>query len=203
MSNTSIKTRRLFITDQHWNRTSPSWKQLKPRINFNCFDENDESISDYCCRIKNIIDVPEEVAEQWLCPLYYNGHTVSNYGWINYQNSIFESATITTEQANNLSVIKEYSSYVQLRRACVPFEGFACIDRDKEHWAQERTWRVPPIIVDVQSFPSPPPYADFSWNYQLVEGHTRLGYLKSMYRTGEKLRKQHSVYILKSKQPPK
>lgn len=197
MPYTQPEIRRLHIEDYQWERTSPSWKLLEPKKNFNHLDENDESILDYCQRVRNIIEVPEDVADQWLYYHYYNKHTVDNYGWLNYYQAKFEKVTIATDEAVGLRVIESYSHYVDSRMQGAPFLDFMCIPRDKEYWIQERTWRTPPIIMDVKSFSHPPPYADISGNYQLVEGHSRLGYLLAMHCAGEPLKDQHIVYVLK------
>ncbi|MDH3348815.1 MAG: hypothetical protein OEM02_12060 [Desulfobulbaceae bacterium] len=185
------------IKDEQWNRSSSSWKRLKPK-KFNCIDKNNESVSDYCRRIEKVITVPEEVAKQWLYIHYYNGNTVDNYGWIDYSKAMFECVTVTTENAINLRVIEDYSDYVQTRKQGTPFKDFMCNTQDKEYWIQKRTWRIPPIIVDVKSFSNPPPFADFSGFSQLVEGHSRLGYLLSMHRVREELKEQHRVYVLRA-----
>jgi hypothetical protein len=146
-------------------------------------------------RVKKVLTVPVAVAEQWLFCHYYNRSTIDNYGWINYEKAMFVSETITTAQAIKLRVIKEYSTYVNSRMYCKPFEDFMCIPEDKECWIREGTWRVPPVIVDVQSFNNynPPPYADFSGILQLVEGHARLGYLLSMQHHGNASSGLHHV----------
>jgi len=199
MQYTDPEIRRLHIDDYQWERTSPSWKLLEPKKNFNTFDENDETILGYCKRVGGVIDVPVEVADQWLYCHYYNRSTVNNYGWIDYRHAIFHRVTITTEQAINLRVIENYSDYVDSRKQGTPFSSFMCIPKDKEYWIQERTWRTPPIVMDVKSFGNPPSFSDVSDAYQLVEGHSRLGYLLAMNRTGELLKDQHIVYILSNR----
>ena len=196
MSYTDPEIRRLHIDDYQWDRTSHSWKLLEPRKNFNEIDENDESIEDYCQRIKDVIEVPYNVADQWLYCHYYNGNTVNNYGWISYREAVFERVTITTDQAINLKIIDSYTGYVESRKNGIPFSDFMCIPEDKKYWIQERTWRTPPVVLDVKTFPNPPPYSDVSGGYQLVEGHSRLGYLLSMYSAGEPLKETHFVYML-------
>jgi len=169
---------------------------MEPNRNFNNFDEKDEPILDYCRRVKNVVDVPEEVAEQWLYCHYYNGHTVDNYGWLDYREAKFDKVAITTDDAIALRVINSYSDYVASREEAVPFSEFMCTPRDKQHWIEERTWRTPPIVIDVKSFGKPPAYADISEDWQLVEGHSRLGYLLAMHRAGKSLKECHFVYML-------
>lgn len=199
MNTSEIEVRREYINDEQWDRTSSSWKKLKPRRDFNCFDENDETICEFCQRINGIISIPEPVAEQWLYVHYYNEQTVDNYGWIDYKNTTCTLSTITTDKAIKLRVIDKFKEYVRGIEGEIPFDKFRGSDKDKNYWIDEHTWRVPPIIVDISSFPSPPCHADFSGHYQLIEGHTRLGYLLAMNRVGNKLRENHQVYILRNK----
>jgi hypothetical protein len=37
-----VDIRRLLISDEQWKRTSASWKELKPKKNFNEIDLSDE-----------------------------------------------------------------------------------------------------------------------------------------------------------------
>ncbi len=196
---TETEIRRMHIEDEQWFRTSESWKLLIPQRNFNQLTDADEFITEYCKRVDDIIHVPIAVADQWLYCHYYNADTVDNYGWINYEQSIFELGMMGTEDIVNLNVIDAYQHYVLEKREADPFDSFSCISMDMQNWIQEGTWRVPPIVIDVQSFPELPAQADIKGPFQLVEGHTRLGYLLSLYRTGKHLKHKHEVYILRSK----
>tara|TARA_R110000851_G_scaffold92259_1_gene201242 strand:- start:11 stop:316 length:306 start_codon:yes stop_codon:yes gene_type:complete len=79
-----VDVRRLYIDDAEWERTSDSWKDLKPRRDFNCFSISDESIEDYYLRLKGRFNIPRSVLEQWLYGLYYDRNCVNNYGWIDF-----------------------------------------------------------------------------------------------------------------------
>jgi hypothetical protein len=197
--NKELKTRRSFIDDMQWERTSSSWKALKPNKNFDMIDEGDETVDEYCRRISDIVNVPYNVADQWLYCLYYEEDMVDNYGWIDYSNVDFVLSEVSTEEALSLHVIKSFSRRVDTCNSCTPFDNFMCIEKDKEFWIENRSWRIPPIVVDVTSFGKSPVYAEFSGDLQLVEGHSRLGYMKSMHRAGERLAKTHSVYLLKNR----
>lgn len=59
--------RRLHIYDSQWERTSASWKRLKPHRDFNkFFSESDELVADYCERLRPEVVVPLEVADHLL-----------------------------------------------------------------------------------------------------------------------------------------
>lgn len=195
--NNENEIRRRYATDQQWAKTSLSWRALKPKINFDTIDETDESISEYCNRVLKVVHLPYEVAEQWLYRLYFNPHNILNYGWIEYENIDFVLSKFSTKALKNTRVINEFTRYVEEIANCLPFDDFMCLQRDKQHWINAGTWRVPPIIVDVESFNIIPEHADFSGKLQLVEGHTRFGYFLSLYRSGKKLAANHKVYLLR------
>lgn len=191
-----IQIRRIHIPDECWERTSQSWKALKPLRNFNELDENDETKKECYERLKNQFHIPLEVIEQWIYPHYYNINTINNYGWIDYTKCIFKKFTLEIEKIKSLNIIKKYASYVHQREAAEPFIGFMCIPKDKEHWEVHQTWRVPPIVIDVNSFSNSPDYSELSGPMQLVEGHSRMGYLLSMCRAGIMKKDSHEVYLL-------
>ena len=192
-----VEIRRLFMPDKCWERTSPSWKALKPFRNFNEFSEKDETAVGCFERLKIQFNIPLEVIEQWLYPLYYDPNSVNNYGWIDYSKYSFVKNKLSIKTFESLNVIKKYESYVQVRAASKPFSDFMCTYGDKEYWKEHSTWRVPPIVIDVRSLKNIPEYSEISGQLQLIEGHSRLGYLLAMHRTGMLKRKQHEVYILK------
>jgi hypothetical protein len=134
-----LATRRLYISDEQWKRTSPSWKKMKPLRDFNSSNENDETVEACCRRLKSIFNIPLEVVDQWLFGLYYNVNTVDNYGWIDYYNVSFKKTTIGVEDVASLNVISNYKDYVKSRECVEPFEEFACKPIDKEYWAQNQT----------------------------------------------------------------
>jgi len=190
--------RNLFIHDSQWERTSPSWKSLKPNKNFDHFDENDEDINSYYKRINKTYNIPKAVLEQWLYIHYYNGHTVDNYGWINFNKVTFELVNLFFSVIKSVNIIESYSDYVAEGSKYNAYNQFTCIAEDKEYWESNNTWRVPPIIMDVNSFMgcTIPSYADVAGSHQLIEGHSRLGYLLSARKCGKPIIKKHNVYMM-------
>lgn len=188
--------RRLYISDEIWERTSTSWKELKPFRNFNVFDESDESEEECFKRLKAKYNIPLEVITQWIYPHYYNDNTVKNYGWIDYSNVKFKKNQLTIKQLSELYVVREYLSYVRIRQCSQPFDEFMCTPIDKQHWENNHTWRVPPVILDVKSFKKIPIYAEIIGPYQLIEGHSRLGYLLAMQQAGILRKNNHQIYLL-------
>lgn len=195
-----IEIRRFYITDAEWNRTSVTWKELKPLRNFNEFRIDDESKED-CFRRLNAAGygIPFAVIEQWIYPHYYNRNNVKNYGWINYRSIEFIEIVFLTTELKKLYVIEDYRDYVERRTEAKPFDDFMCVPKDLEHWKTHCTWRVPPLVIDVASFPSVPEYAEMRGTRQLVEGHTRLGYLYALENAGMLQVREHNVFLLRAR----
>ena len=191
-----LEIRRIFLKDSEWERTSESWKALKPLRDFNQLRESDETVQEYCLRLRPRFNIPLEVAAQWLYGLYYNAETTNNYGWIDYDRVIFEESKMPIGDLAALNIIKQYEPYVRSRESSTPFDKFACILEDKEHWQKHKTWRVPPIVIDVSTLSNIPDYAEINGRFQLVEGHSRLGYLLAMRRVGLLDKEYHSVFRL-------
>ena len=188
--------RRMYLSDEEWERTSRSWKEMKPLRNYNQLEISDESEEDCHKRLHGIFGIPLDVISQWIYPHYYNSNTVKNYGWIDYRESTFSTAFFDIEDLVSLNVIEEYRSYVKMREQSEPFKEFMCIAEDKECWGSRGTWRIPPIIIDVDSFSKPPHYSELTGRFQLIEGHSRLGYLLAMKRAGVLRKQEHKVYLL-------
>ena len=196
-----IDVRRLFLEDYEWERTHQTWKSLKPNKNFNTWSPDDESPKEYFERINSEFDIPLEVIEQWLYPHFYNRQTTNNYGWINFSFIKFEKEQWPLERLTEVYVIEDYRDYVQMRARSRNFDDFMCIQSDLEYWKTNGTWRVPPIILDARNLQNIPQYSEIVPPYQLVEGHTRLGYLLAFsnfcQNTGDFIADRHEVYIMK------
>ena len=194
-----VEIRRLYISDESWERTSKSWKELKPFRNFNQAKASDESAEECFERLRPKYKIPFEVIDQWIYPLYYNENTVKNYSWIDYLDSEFKKVELTTEQVSRLYVVKLFLPFVREKQKNIPFSGFSCLREDIKHWKQESTWRIPPVVLDVNSFSRIPEYAEIVAPYQLIEGHSRLSYLLAMQRAGILEKSEHQVYLLSKK----
>lgn len=181
--------------------SSKSWRALRPRKNFNCPDSNDETESEYVARLKPKYDIPLEVAEQWLYIHYENSHTIQNYSWMDFNKLRFVRAELDEKTIFQLNVIDEYQDLVSERSENRDYDDFVCIPKDVDFWRVKSTWRVPPIVLDVESLPSLPPVtADIRGPYQLVEGHCRLGNFLALKAAEKLMDRKHTVYLLTSKQ---
>jgi len=189
------------MEDHEWERTSHSWKDLIPRKNFNCWSESDETVDDYCLRLKERFSIPIDVVKQWLYDLYYDINTVHNYGWLNYDKIEFVLINLSLNDLKTIRVINDFQEYVEEGSAYKSYDQLPCIAKDKEHWEQFGTWRTPPIILDVSSLLTEkiPTYSDVEGPLQLVEGHSRLGYLYAISNCKLHLRVDHKVYLMRYK----
>ena len=194
-----IEVRRLHISDEQWERTSPSWKELRPFRDFNYFlNPESETEEAYFARLNAAgFQIPRLVLDQWLYGLYYDCHTVDNYGWIDYRKARFSETTLSTEALTQLYVIKDFRDLVQQRAKAEPFKNFACIPKDVEYWKRHGTWRVPPIVIDATSFQTAPAYAELVGPMQLIEGHNRLGYLHALVLADIMPASEHKVFLLR------
>ncbi|MFT6064418.1 MAG: hypothetical protein ACJAYY_000267 [Paraglaciecola sp.] len=182
---------------------NPTWLELKPNEDN---DGNQEDFSEYYKRIKNTkLDLgkfPKEVYEQWIHPHYKNGHTLNNYSWLDYELISFELVEWNYDQLKTINVIESFSSYTNQRGNFRNLNNFCCIEKDLNFWRNHGTWRIPPIILDIKSLgENTPKWCELKGNYQLVEGHSRFGYLNSMSEISKqkkyKIAKKHKFYLMK------
>jgi hypothetical protein len=193
-----IEVRRLYIDDFEWERTSDSWKDLIPKRDFNSFNLSDESVDDYYLRLKERFNIPKLVLEQWLYGLYYNVHTVNNYGWIDFDKITITLSECSFDELLTVRAINEFRGHVEEGARYKAYEQLPCIGKDKDYWKEYGTWRTPPIILDVGSLSEVeiPEYADIDAELQLVEGHSRLGYLYAIANCGLTLKESYPIYLM-------
>jgi hypothetical protein len=170
---------------------------LKPKRNFNQYSKTDESAKQCYERLLPEFGIPYEVIDQWIYLHYYNGNTVNNYGWIDYWNIKYEKVSLEKKSILSLNVVKKYQRFVRERSLLDPYRNIACREIDLDHWKRKNTWRVPPVVIDVASFETPPVYSDFCGSIQLVEGHSRLGFFRAMERENMMDRNMHEVYLIR------
>ena len=177
----------------------PTWMRLKPRKNPDETRLSDESVEDYVLRVTGICSVPIEVAEQWLYPHWFNPETTANYGWLDFSQVHFEHVTMPLDTFLGLRVIEDYQPFVERVAGRTPYEEFMCTPADLEHWRRHGTWRVPPVVLESSALQGWPAHADIGVPQQLIEGHTRLGYLRALFAdtaTRSLVDHSHEVYLL-------
>lgn len=184
---------------------SKSWLALKAiRVKYGDIEDY-ENFEEYYERIKiktEFSHIPEIVFEQWLWAHIDKEESITNYGWLNYEEIEFELCSWTTNQLININVIESYRDYYKNRASYNDLNTFCCTDKDLKVWKKRGTWRTPPIILDVQSISEEiPNWCEIVPPYQLVEGHSRLGYLKSMVTIDKlgkgKVAEKHNIYVMR------
>nr|WP_315145859.1 hypothetical protein [uncultured Flavobacterium sp.] len=184
---------------------SKSWLALKAiRVKYGDIEDY-ENFEEYYERIKiktEFSHIPEIVFEQWLWAHIDKEESITNYGWLNYEEIEFELCSWTTNQLTNINVIESYRDYYKNRASYNDLNTFCCTDKDLKVWKKRGTWRTPPIILDVQSISEEiPNWCEIVPPYQLVEGHSRLGYLKSMVTIDKlgkgKVAEKHNIYVMR------
>ncbi|HLP89153.1 MAG TPA: hypothetical protein VK184_11265 [Nostocaceae cyanobacterium] len=202
MTEEEIRIRRLYIPDEVWERSHDTWKQLKPRRNFNYFlDPNSEQPDEYSQRITSLFkNIPRDVLIQWQFEHIYDYDMINNYGWIDYHKIYFSLVDWSDKELANVQVFSGFKDYVDRRSRISDFEALPCTEEDKNYWMQFGTWRVPIIILNTQNIIHIPSYAELNRPYQLVEGHTRFGHYKSVKSLSEQGRVQiankHKVFLM-------
>jgi hypothetical protein len=194
-----INVRRCYMEDYEWERTSSSYKDLIPLRNFDSSDEYDETPFEHYKRLKTRFNIPPEVVEQWIYPHYYNVNFINNYGWLDFDKVAFELCDVSTNELINVKIFSRFERFVESLESRQVFEEFTCTEQDKKYWIENKTWKVPPIIIDISTLNNIPDHSELKGTYQLVEGHTRLGYLLAIHRKGliDK-EKKHMVYKMYS-----
>ncbi len=182
------------------NLISESWKDLNPLA----IDGNFEKYYYRIMQESKFSQIPKVVLEQWIWLHYDKIESVKNYGWLNYENIEFELCSWSNEQLSNIYVIESYREYYEGRASFIDINSFCCIDEDLKEWKEKGTWRTPPIILDVKSIDEQiPEDCDLVSPFQLVEGHSRLGYLHSMNAMNkfgkQKVAEEHNIYLMKIK----
>ncbi|WP_299823655.1 hypothetical protein [uncultured Pontibacter sp.] len=184
---------------------SKSWLDLESNVNM---DGIIEPFEEYYSRIKlkkEYAHIPEEVFRQWIHPHHRQPHTIRNYSWLDFKNVEFELCEWPYEMLEDINVIKDFQPLVFKRGGYTTINDFYCTDIDKEYWKSYGTWRTPPIILEVAPLHSIKPlWSEMEPPYQLVEGHQRFGYLKSMKfisNSGQlKLADKHKIFLMKTRQ---
>ena len=199
MRYSNVTSRYARSYEEYLNRISDSWKALIPHYNFNSSSDSDESANDCCLRLKSRFDIPLEIFEQWLYCHYYEPNTIDNYAWIDYDRIQFSLVKFDCETIKDFRVINNFKQDVEYCSLHISYDTIPCFDIDMQYWREHGTWRTPPIVLDVNSLPKKhiPLHADIDSNYQLVEGHSRLGYLLSIINCKLKHAKSHKVYLIK------
>ena len=179
-----------------------NWDYMRPRNDEKYEDFKFEEYYQRISKNNNLNHIPKTVFEQWIYYHHQEPNTLDNYAWINYENIEFVLCKWELEKFEKVSVIDNFMDYYSDRASYLDLNQFCCTQKDLKVWIENGTWRVPPIIIDVSSLKTDiPTWSQLKPPYQLVEGHTRFGYLQSMKRISElgkaDIAKRHSIYLMR------
>lgn len=179
-----------------------SWTLMNPNENEKYEEFKFEEYYERMKKIKKLQHIPKIIFEQWIYYLHYDPNTLKNYAWMNFENIVFELCEWGFDNLSKINVVDEFKEYVNLRAIYSGFEKFCCTIEDLEYWKKKGTWRIPPIILDINSLTAEiPVWCDLKPPFQLVEGHSRMGYLFSMKRISDLnkgvISSKHKIFLMK------
>lgn len=183
------------------NSIHPTWKAMEPSENEGYYFDN---YYERMLQLPSAKNIPKAVFKQWIFSLHSDYFTLQNYAWMDFSQFEFKLCKLEYKDLINLYVIEDFRKHVSLRASYHDFTQFCCTDEDLEHWRKFGTWTIPPIILKTNSIIGEiPDWSEISEFPQLVEGHSRFGYLQSL-KTISKLGKaniseKHEVFIMQQK----
>jgi len=185
-------------------RIDATWKYMQPNENEKYHNFRFEQYYQRMLTNEKLKHIPKPVFEQWVYHQNQEPNSLKNYGWLNFEKIEFLLCEWDVATLDTVRVINNFMPYYTEKSSHSDFKEIGCIPEDKRKWSEEGTWRTPPIIIDIESLLSPiPDGCELNAPYQLVEGHTRLGYLHSMKRilpaNGLKLASKHWIYLMREK----
>jgi hypothetical protein len=182
-------------------RVSKQWSLLRPEIvDSNVVEEFDV----YYHRIlatNKFNHIPIEVFKQWIHENYMSEISTKNYGWLNYEEIKFELVEMSTDEILKIKVVKFLKDSIISDWKITKIKEINCDDEDMAHWKNKGTWRIPPIIIDVDSIKTKiPKRCELNRPYQLVEGYSRLRNFHNINKLKESeqidLSENHLVYLM-------
>lgn len=166
-------------------------QQLAP-LNFR--DESKtEPLPDYLARVgPQVPFIPANVLSQWIYR-HWRGFE-SNWSFIDLASHSFECEHWSTARvladidSRHMEVIDRWGELLRHNRYV------------RRSWLGEKmltlgTWTEPIIVLDPALVPQYPDGQPLPGPYCLLEGHHRLGYLRSMAQDGLPLQEQHQVWV--------
>jgi hypothetical protein len=130
-------------------------------------------------------NIPADVLDQWIYPHHFNEEIRLLYGWMDYEKVVFTLAEWGDDQIASIKVYSDFRPYVEMTtrkvRSALP-DKLRSIELREEvvrSWAERGTWRTPIIVLDSKDVAGAPKGVEINRPYQLVEGHTRLGWFNA------------------------
>ncbi|WP_434122135.1 hypothetical protein [Salinicoccus roseus] len=151
----------------------------------------------------NGVDIPKEVAEQWLFCFIDQYDFIRDYVDIDLTKVTFKLVGWSTESILDIKPgeLGHKGRFLPVIRDLKKIKGdinkssYSHIESIKNSWVENGTWETPPIVLDSCHFPG------FKSPYELVEGYTRLAWF-NYYANSEdnisnvKLSSKHEVWLM-------
>jgi hypothetical protein len=171
-----------------------TWSDFAPRGNW----PGQEPLESYLIRIRlnpQFDHIPDNVFAQWLYLHHQNEQSLKNYAWLDFVRIRFTMQSWTVAELQKLKLIELFQNTIE--EIDSPFQRVCASRQDKEVWAKQGTWRVPPIVLDVPSVAAfAPTQAELNGHFQLVEGHSRYRNLLISDYQQLPLAITHQVYLM-------
>ena len=171
-----------FTTSNGDLQLHPTWMRLAPGKD----EEHKEDKQQYINRIRlEFPNIPEDILEQWIYPYHFNDEIRFLYGWMNYEQVCFSLATWTNVQIESVKMYSGFSRYVEntTRKVLMALPNkLPAIELREEvirSWTEYGTWRTPIIVLASKEIMGVPEGVELRRPFQLVEGHTRLGWFNA------------------------
>lgn len=180
---------------------SKQWEFLKPEIADGIVVEEFDVYYYRITESGRFSHIPQDVFKQWIHENYLSEISTNNYGWLNYEVVKFELVNMLVEEILKIKVVKSLRDSIINDRRITRIEEINCNKADMDFWISKGTWRVPPIVINVDSLKSKiPKGCELNQPLQLVEGYSRLRNFHSIYKLKESnqinLAKNHLVYLM-------
>lgn len=171
-----------FTTSDGRLQLHPTWMRLAPGKD----EDHKEDKQQYINRIRlEFPNIPEDILEQWIYPHHFNDEIRFLYGWMNYEQVRFSLATWTNAQIKSVKVYSDFRRYVEntTRKVLTALPSkLPAIELREEvvhNWEEYGTWRTPIIVLASKDIMGVPEGVELNRPFQLVEGHTRLGWFNA------------------------
>jgi hypothetical protein len=164
-------------------------------------DLGKENLQLYLNRINTSFpQMPNDVLGQWIYQHQRNPEIIKLYGWIDYSKAQFKLVKWSTEKILKIKTYSEFSQHTETYKHFKSGESLEQIggsEIDRKFWLENGTWRTPIIVLDTDNIITPE-NVKLERPYQLVEGHTRLGWLMGFNNstTPYKCKAFHNVWLM-------
>lgn len=162
-------------------------------------DRSKEDWLNYSLRItKEFPNIPPEVLQQWIYAHHSDSRMEKNYGWIDYNKVKFSLKAWPTKNVLKINECEDFAGAVESHAETAKSSNIESFMRpeDLNYWKINGTWKTPIVVIETKKIFYP--HVRFKKPFQLIEGHTRLGRLKTFVNNSSKLAiaKIHKIWLM-------